>query len=74
MSDYDRAVREAKDRVTNALCRMDVPDHDVAKAVEDLNAAWDELADALVRQREVMRETIDNLHHRLAEMKKRGGA
>lgn len=48
--------------------------NDVAFDVDSLNKAWGELTNQLVRQREVMRETIDDLHRKLADERKvRGG-
>ena len=71
MSDYDRRVSEAKERVLKAICDTQPHPHGIAQTVDELNAAWDALTDALVRQRKVMSETIDHLHHRLAEAEKR---
>lgn len=75
MSGYDRAVWDAKERVTKSLVRasaaMPISEiHDVAGDVDTLNKAWDALTDQLVRKIAAMRETIDHLHGKLAEERK----
>lgn len=74
---YDRAVWDAKERISKTLCdlQLDPPRAravDVAQDVDNLNKAWDELSNALVREKKVMRDTIDYLHRELAEARKRG--
>lgn len=76
MRDYDALLNHAKRAVTEAIADLarDKPRltiQDLATRIDDLNRAWDELTDALVRQRATLGETIDDLHRRLAEAKRR---
>ncbi len=69
---WDLRVSDAKSHVTTMLCRT-VEDprliHDLAGAIDNLNKAWDELTDALVRQREERDRVIRRLIDELAERK-----
>ncbi len=73
MRDYDGAVRAAKDHALKTLCRMNAKppacSDDVAQAFDCLNKAWDDLTDALVRQREERDKAIRRLMDELAERK-----
>jgi ribosomal protein L29 len=81
---YDQKVFDAKDRVTRVIVELTAKEitpeqfrnlsiADMAKAVDDLNKAWDELTNALVRQREVRDEIISDLFAKIAELKKERG-
>lgn len=74
MKDYDAQLRGCKDRVTRLLCQLatkNPPDvMDVGRAVDDLNKAWDELTDCLVRHREERDRQIHRLLNELAEARK----
>ncbi len=82
MSNYDRRVSDAKAGATRAivnlvkhgsdnkpLCDADAANW-AATAVDDLNKAWDDLTDALVRQRDERDEWIAKLLNELAEARK----
>lgn len=77
MSNYDTQLRGAKDAVTNTLLKLISKDpgpwtlQDLAARIDDLNKAWDELTDALVRQRETRDRFISELVNRLAEAERR---
>lgn len=68
---YDGAVHREKNAFTNFL--MDTKEDDpkwrnlAANRVDALNAAWDELTDALVRQRDERDRLISRLLNDLAE-------
>lgn len=72
MSGLDRAVWDAKMRATKAL--IGLPDCDgrdeMASAIDGLSKAHDELADALVRQRDERGREVLRLIDALAEAKK----
>ena len=65
MRNYDQELRSAKSEVTRAL--MD----SAGRTVDDLNKAWDNLTDALVRQREERNLQILRLLDELSEAKKK---
>jgi hypothetical protein len=71
---YDRNLSWAKENVTKMICRLASKEGcdpmDVSAAVNDLNKAWDELTDCLVRQREERDRQILSLIDELAEAKK----
>lgn len=79
MSNYSRHVGEAKARVTDAICMIvssDEKKHQrgielLPGAVDDLNKAWDELTDCLVRQRDARGIEVMSLLDQLAEARKR---
>lgn len=76
MGDYDRLLRGAKDAVTEMLCNLQSKDTrfttmDLACRIDDLNKAWAELTDCLVRQRNERDEQIRRLIDALAEARKR---
>lgn len=67
---YDDALFAAKHRMTKVLCR-EVPDrNEIATAIDELNAAWDELTDCLVRQVEARDTEIRALLNKIAELNK----
>jgi hypothetical protein len=75
VSNYDLRVSDAKRAVISCVCRLNDPkDHNAVphmeSAVDDLNAAWDALTDALVRQRDELGEQVLRLINELAEAKK----
>lgn len=70
---YDARLFEAKHRATRTLCaaisgKADLTE--VGSAIDDLNKAWDELTDALVRQRKERDLQIIRLIDELAEARK----
>lgn len=72
MGNYDQRLRWAKDAVTTMICNLQAPDTkwtlmDLARSVDDLNKAWDELTDCLVRQRTERDAQILRLIDELAE-------
>lgn len=72
---YDRRVSDAKETVTGMLMNLQDPNSrftilDVARSVDDLNKAWDELTSCLVRQREARDREIASLLNQLAEARK----
>ena len=69
---YDRAVADAKEGATTALLELSEGQdrHRMARALDNLNCAWDELTDALVRQRKARDDTIAYLHGKIAELEK----
>ena len=72
---YDSLVSDAKRAVTVSLidCQRangGVNLADLASAIDELNRRWDQLTDALVRQREERQELIGRLLNELAEAKK----
>lgn len=74
-ANYDGRLFEAKQRAIRAVCRLNDPkDHnavpDMATALDDLNKAWDQLTDCLVRQREERDRKILALIDELAESRK----
>lgn len=81
MNYYESQLHAAKDAVTDMLHRLVAKEAgtpcnysvvDLATRIENLNKAWDELTDHLVRQRSARDETIDYLHNRIAELTKEG--
>jgi hypothetical protein len=72
MVDYDGALLAAKHRMTKVLCREGGPDRsEIATAIDELNAAWDELTDCLVRQVEARDAEIRSLLNKIAELNKK---
>ncbi len=75
MTNYDGRLRGAKDYVTKLLCALaadkKVNVADLGAAIDELNKAWDELTDCLVRQRDERTRTIVSLLDQLAERKPR---
>jgi hypothetical protein len=73
VKDYDGQLRAAKDYTTKTLARLaankNTEPMEVSNAVDLLNKAWDELTDALVRQREERDKVITRLINELAERK-----
>ena len=70
---YDTLVWNAKDAVNKEIYRLTQEQAgvaDLAARIDDLNAAWDALTDALVRQRDERDTLISELISRLAEAKK----
>jgi hypothetical protein len=72
VSRYDVRMSDAKQAVTKALCGLAAgnPGLDVgglATAIDNLNRAWDQLTDALVRQRDERDEQIGRLMNEVAE-------
>lgn len=72
---YDARLRAAKDAVTSMLCNLASKDTkftllDLGRTVDDLNKAWDELTDCLVRQRTERDAQIRRLIDDLAESRK----
>jgi hypothetical protein len=69
MNKYDLRLSDAKQRVTRVLCSNGGnPDiADIASAIDELNKAWDELTDALCRQREERDKLITSLLNQLSE-------
>ncbi len=77
MRNYDQALSDAKHRVTETLTRLASGDknaslNNLARDIDALNEAWDGVTGALVRQRAVLKETIDDLHLKLAETRRNG--
>lgn len=78
MGEYDRHVNDAKVQVTQMLCSLvsdDERKHRYAveglpQAIDNLNKAWDELTDCLVRQRIERGGEVLRLLDQLAEAKK----
>ena len=70
--DYDAVLRGAKKRVTQLLCQKEAGGHilELGGAIDDLNKAWDELSDCLVRQVEARDTEIRVLLNRIAELNK----
>lgn len=74
---WDRRVSDAKHEATVALCKFvrdskgSVDTDGLARAIDELNKAWDGLTDVLVRQRKerdrVIRHLIDELAERPGE-------
>lgn len=75
MRNYDIEVSYAKRHATITLCRWvseiggDAAT-DIAGALESLNAAWDRLTDALVRQRQERDTLIKSLIDQIAELRR----
>lgn len=72
---YDANLSAAKHRATSELVKIqrdyvNADLHGMAGAIDDLNKAWDELTDCLVRQREERDRQILKLIDELAEAKK----
>ncbi len=67
---YDRNVSDAKQRTTAALMEKDLDRVSIGRAFDELNAAWDALTDALVRQRAIRDKQILSLLDQLAEAKR----
>lgn len=75
---YDRRVWNAKDNVTKLVCDAASSDErrhnfgleQLPGAIDELNKAWDELTNCLVRQRNERDEQISRLISELAEAKK----
>jgi hypothetical protein len=72
---YDRRLSDAKQAVITMLCNLQDPNTkfthmDLARTIEDLNKAWDELTDALVRQRDERGAEVLRLLDQLAESKR----
>jgi hypothetical protein len=69
---FDGNLYTTKKYVTEAIIELakDQPKltiMDLAGRIDDLNKAWDELTDHLVRQRNAMEETIIHLHNVIAQ-------
>ena len=75
MSGRDRAVWDAKQNATRALCDFAGAGVDgglvdrMASALDVLNKAWDELTDALVAHREERGEEVLRLLNKIADLK-----
>lgn len=72
---YESLVYDAKRAVTVSLidCQRANGGGDfsnLASAIDELNRRWDQLTDALVRQRDERQELIGRLLNELAEAKK----
>jgi hypothetical protein len=72
---YDRNLSDAKHAATTMLCELVKTETrftimDMAGKVDDLNKAWDELTDHLVRQRDARDATISHLLDQIAHLKK----
>ncbi len=73
MNNYDSILFHAKDNVIKCLCRlisdkeMDITE--MSAAIDNLNQAWDDLTNYLVRQREERDNVITHLMDKLACMK-----
>lgn len=75
MPNYDQQLSWAKQAVVEAIAAMStdkprITVMDLASRIDDLNKAWDELTDALLRQKRVRDLTIAELHNQLAEHQK----
>lgn len=72
MSHYDQRLSFAKQAVTEEFAQP--PDKKdwmrMAGRIDELNKAWDELTDALVRQRQEYIDLVNDLVRQLAEAKK----
>lgn len=74
-SDYDQWLAFAREAVTTALADLSSGEpkrtaRDLAVRVDDLNRAWDELTDCLMRQRDVRDAEIRRLLDEIAELNK----
>lgn len=73
MRNHDAAVSAAKNHATKTVCRVAGKTADpmeMGQAIDELNKAWDELTDALVRQRSERDRLIVELLNELAERPK----
>ncbi len=78
MSDYDQRVFSAKNEITQLICSLvsdDERKHRFAVemlpgAIDNLNKAWDDLTNCLVRQRIERGDEVLRLLDKLAEAKK----
>lgn len=76
---YQRVVSDVKSRLTEVICMVvsnDEKKHErgielLPGVVDDLNKAWDELTDCIVRQRNERDAQIRKLIDELAEARKR---
>jgi len=76
MSNYDQNLSDAKMAVTKSMMKMisNPVGSDIVEfsgLIDRLNQAWDELTDALRRQRDEYRNQVDHLIRELAEAKKK---
>lgn len=73
MSGYQDRVNDCKSAVTKQICQIAAGHGDImdlASYIDNLNKAWDELTDCLVRQRDTRDAQIFRLMNELAEAKK----
>jgi hypothetical protein len=80
MSDYDRDLMIAKRQLMTNISRLSAAVaegknvtsamDELSQSIDDLNKSWDELTDALVRQRTVRNEEILKLLDLIAELTK----
>lgn len=72
MSQYSDAVHHAKTRATRAMLALPASEArmEMAGAIDDLNRAWDDLTNAIVRQRDERGSEVLRLLDELAEAKK----